>query len=139
VSDVLPETISYRPIRVSLVTGALLALAFAAVIVWATHLGWTNGRASVLGVALMAACALFFAYVSTGYLSQLGDRQNLTLDREGFSSDLHGDARKSPGATLRSLGSFSTAPSKALPSKCHGRPTPGPAESTAMRLACQNS
>ncbi|MCC6786400.1 MAG: hypothetical protein IT547_01040 [Hyphomonadaceae bacterium] len=84
-TEALPATVSYRPIRFSLIVRALLGFAFVAVIIWATHLGWTNGRAGFLTVFVMGGCAAFFTYVSTGYLSQLGDENSLTLDGEGFS------------------------------------------------------
>lgn len=84
-TEALPATVSYRPIQFSLAVRALLGFAFVVVIGLATYLGWTNGRAGILTTAIMTAAACFFGYISTGYLSQLGDKESLTLDADSFS------------------------------------------------------
>jgi hypothetical protein len=124
-SDALPETISYQPVRFSLVVRALLGVGFVAVIVWATHLGWTNGRAGPLSLALMAGCALFFVYVSTGYLSQLGDRQSLILDRDGLSYRFTWRRQTIAWCDTSEFKMFSIGRSKALHSICQPRRRPG--------------
>lgn len=83
--DALPPTISYGPIRLSLVIRALLGFGLVVVVAWAGYLGWTSGRADPISILVLAAGGVYFAYIATGYLSQVGDKRSLTLDLHGFS------------------------------------------------------
>jgi hypothetical protein len=78
-------SVSYRPIRVSLILRALICLGIAALTVWGTCVGWTAGRSGLLTAGVLLGCGGFFAFVGTGYLSQVFSDQNLQLEPDGFS------------------------------------------------------